>query len=33
VIEIMGQSKFIKSILDKGDEICAFEKPKHGSDE
>lgn len=23
----MGKEKFIKSILDKGDEICAFERP------
>jgi hypothetical protein len=24
VVELMGKEKFIKSLLEKGDEICAF---------
>jgi hypothetical protein len=24
VIEVIGKEKFIKSVLEKGDEICAF---------
>jgi hypothetical protein len=27
VVELMGKEKFIKSVLEKGDEICAFERP------
>lgn len=27
VIELMGKEKFIKSVLEKGDEICAYERP------
>ena len=26
VIELMNKEKFIKSVLEKGDEICAFER-------
>lgn len=31
----MGKEKFIKSILEKGDEICAYERPpiREGSDD
>jgi hypothetical protein len=27
MIELLNKEKFIKSVLDKGDEICAFERP------
>jgi len=26
-IELLSKEKFIKSVLDKGDEICAYERP------
>jgi hypothetical protein len=26
IAELMGKEKFIKSVLDKGDEICAYER-------
>jgi hypothetical protein len=27
MIELLSKEKFIKSVLDKGDEICAYERP------
>ena len=27
VIELMGKEKFVKNAMEKGDEICAFERP------
>lgn len=27
IAELMSKEKFIKSVLDKGDEICAYERP------
>jgi len=27
VSELLNKEKFIKSVLDKGDEICAYERP------
>ena len=35
IAELMGKEKFIKSILEKGDEICAYERPqiREGSDD
>lgn len=29
VLELLGKEKFIKTILERGDEICAFEKPNY----